>query len=461
MSSNVCDKCGKECKDKRGLGIHYAKCEGIKSCECEYCKQPFANPYSLSVHLSRCKVVKKNKETEAQEEVSRVQSRLNDYEGEVQRLKKELKEIKENYHKDLNRQLKIRHNDVDSLSRDYKETCLVLKKKEEENETLLKELNELKVEKRTLENMNNRLMQKETTTNNTTIINQNNDNSVQLQCLFPSMIQGRIHPPEYVIGNVNDLVNMLRSLGVRNCFRVNDKSRGTLSWNKQGEGEVRDPNGDQLLSHIIDSLDSDLIKEKSYYEEELKKLYEAEEQDLYLINESRLFVTFCTQLLRKDPEILKKIKKELVKQGKSKGNTEMDEIHELIYNNFITNIMLALFPCMIDWIEKSFYELGRFIGHKIKDYYHMEGASREYQYIVIHSDSNYIKKIHSNALMSYISDAINMSIESDMTKNIIHNLLLNQKNTSLNLSQIEKMLEYLHEPNLEDTKEIMRGIVSL
>ena len=37
MSSFVCDECGKECKDKRGLGIHYNKCDGSINFECKFC----------------------------------------------------------------------------------------------------------------------------------------------------------------------------------------------------------------------------------------------------------------------------------------------------------------------------------------------------------------------------------------------------------------------------------------
>ncbi len=59
--------------------------------------------------------------------------------------------------------------------------------------------------------------------------------------------------------------------------------------------------------------------------------------------------------------------------------------------------------------------------------------------------------------MIYISEAISLGIESEMTKNIIHDLLLNYSKSA----NIEKMLEYIQEPTLDETKEIMRGIVSL
>jgi hypothetical protein len=251
---------------------------------------------------------------------------------------------------------------------------------------------------------------------------------------------------------------MLRSLGIRNCFRVNDKARGTLSWNKPGEGEVRDPNGDQLLTHIIDSLNTDLIKEKSYYEEEIQKLLATDDHDLYQLEESKMFVNFCTQLLKKDPMILNKFKRELIKQGKAKGDNEPDKVYTVTYTKLITLIMLALFPNMTTWIEKSFYELGRHIGSKIKDYYHTEGASTEFLYIVIHADNNSHKQIYSKDLISYISEAIASAIDSEMTENIIFDLLLYKADDP---DHVKKMIDYLRSPTLEDTTEIMKGILSL
>jgi hypothetical protein len=272
------------------------------------------------------------------------------------------------------------------------------------------------------------------------------------------MIQGRIDPPGFVIGSVDDLMCMLRSLGVRNCFRVNDKSRGTLSWNKPGEGEIRDPKGDQLLTHIIDSLSDDLTKEKCYFEEELKKLYNAEEQDLYQINESRIFVNFCTQLLHKDPDILTKIKKEIVKQGRAKGDPEQDEIREVSYNKFITSILTTLFPKILVWIEMSFFELGQYIGRNTKDRYHLEGASREELYIVIHSDGGGHKQVFSKKLMFYIKEAYEMAIDDELTERMLTELLLFK---AVDAKRVETMLKYIKDPTLEETKEVMRGFVSL
>jgi hypothetical protein len=307
------------------------------------------------VHSTRCTENKKQKQEQdkiVKTELQELQDKLKEIELKHQ---KEIKDLNVKIRSDYEEQIKMRDKDLNQYYNEINSAKDILKEKEKFIDYIQGQLNESKVDLHTVREINAKLSMKDTTT--TTIIN--NDNRVQLQSLDPSMIQGRIQPPDYVIGTVNDLVSMLRSLGVRNCFRVNDKSRGTLSWNKPGEGEIRDPKGDQLLTHIIDSLSDDLTKEKCYFEEELKKLYESEEQDLYQINESRIFVNFCTQLLHKDPDILKKIKKELVKQGRIKGDPEQDQIREVSYNKFITSILTTLFPKILVWIEMSFFELGQ------------------------------------------------------------------------------------------------------
>jgi hypothetical protein len=204
---------------------------------------------------------------DAKDESSKLQERLKEMELKYQ---KDLEDIKKSLRIDYDQQLKLRDTDLTSTLKDYKEMEQNLKVMETKVEMLEEEKKSLSVDKRSLTELVSTLSLKDT---NTTIINQhNNDNRIQLQCLESSMIQGRINPPDYVIGSVDDLIRMLRSLGVRNCFRVNDKSRGTISWHKPGEGEIRDPNAEQFLTHVIDSLNTDLIKEKSYYEEELKAL---------------------------------------------------------------------------------------------------------------------------------------------------------------------------------------------
>ncbi len=455
-SNHSCSRCGKVCKDKRGLTLHLKSCEGIKVLTCEFCNGTFVNQYTLSVHMSRCNEGKRHIQEQEQllrDENQRLKDQLRELELKYQ---KEQADLKTSLRIDLERQLKIRDNDVFSLINDHKELEKNFEIIKSKYEMLEDEKKSLVVDKQTLIEMNTRLSLKDN--NNTTIINQQNDNRVQLNCLDPSMIQGRIHPPDYVIGNVHDLMRMLRSLGIRNCFRVNDRSRGTLSWHKPGEGEVRDPTGDQMLSHIIDVLTPDITYEKCYYEDELKKLYSSHDPDVYQIGVYKTFVKFCSDLLKKDQELINDIKRELVKQGKAKNDNEVDQICEISYSKFVTSISLALFPNVMNWIEKSFYELGRYIGERIRDYYHIEGASREYQYIVIHSDNRSNLQVKASKLMTFIKEAIESIIDREILERILENILVHKATKP---EQVQMMLSYLKNPTLEQTNDIMRGIVSL
>ena len=221
MSENACDRCGKECKDKRGLALHLKKCEGLKALDCEYCNQTFANPYSLSVHLTRCKAIKIHKETMNKEEIISLQSELISSKAEISKLLSLQKESKneidkilsikeeENQHlkeklqelelkhqeeikylnvkirSDYEQQLKIRDDDLTSFNNEIKTLKKEVISKEQENARLTEEFNELKVRERELFSLYSKERQKDT---NSTIINQN-DNRVQLQCLESSMIQ--------------------------------------------------------------------------------------------------------------------------------------------------------------------------------------------------------------------------------------------------------------------------------
>ena len=155
---HICNKCGKECKDKRGLGIHNAKCEGITSCECKSCKQPFANPYSLSVHLTRCKVLKKQKEDIEQKDNETNQLKIKQIEEENKCLRDQLNELQENFNIKLDEQLKHRDEKIKYLEQEYNKMCLRYNTIEIKNKNVEKELRETIVENRVIKRINNQFV---------------------------------------------------------------------------------------------------------------------------------------------------------------------------------------------------------------------------------------------------------------------------------------------------------------
>ena len=155
---HICSKCGKECKDKRGLGIHNAKCEGITSCDCKYCKQPFANPYSLSVHLTRCKIGKKQKEDIEQKDNENNQLKLKQIEEENKSLRDQLNELQEKFNIKLEEEMKHRDEKIEYLEQEYNKMCLRYNTIEIKNKNLEKELRETIVENRVIKKINDQFV---------------------------------------------------------------------------------------------------------------------------------------------------------------------------------------------------------------------------------------------------------------------------------------------------------------
>ncbi len=58
-----------------------------------------------------------------------------------------------------------------------------------------------------------------------------------------------------------------------------------------------------------------------------------------------------------------------------------------------------------------------------------------------------------------IEEALTLYIDDELVEQLLSELVL--ENQSIDKKRAEQVLEYLRHPTLEDTKEIMRGMVSL
>jgi hypothetical protein len=253
---------------------------------------------------------------------------------------------------------------------------------------------------------------------------------------------------------------MMCNLGVRNCYRITDKSRGTITWNKPGEGLINDTNGKQLIGFIIDNLRNDFNDLQSYYETELAKLVNSESRDQYSIDQTRKIIKFCSQLLNKENEIIKEFRKSLLDIGRTKGDNSVDEVHDLeqTYFFFVSAISSALFPDICDWIDKSFFDIGSYIGTKIRNHYVKEGASKEKLYIVIRNSKNQTKMVQVQDLEAYFREATFYSL-FDTSEEIIRSCLKNI--STLNQTNIVRCLDYINKPDSMSSKELMRGLLSV
>jgi len=74
INSTTCSKCGKKLSSKTYLNKHLIKCNGISNpLECPICHKIYANRFSKSVHIKKCKIVSNDLIEQSSEEITEVQ----------------------------------------------------------------------------------------------------------------------------------------------------------------------------------------------------------------------------------------------------------------------------------------------------------------------------------------------------------------------------------------------------
>ena len=490
MSSDhhSCSKCGKECKDKRGLSVHESKCGRTKKPICPHCNTEFLYLGSLHNHLSTCKVLKQQQIDNEQKEKEDLIKK--EYENQITVLneqlrslecsyKKELdlkhneldKTIKDNevtlsntissWKKELQHQLNIRSEDLDNLVKSVKERDDAIIELKTENKDLLKikeeYLNNLKINQNRYADLCYKMSDTSSVYNTNTTNNTLNQTVFQLQNLDANVFQGKIEPPDIMVNNVNDLVKHLFSFGFSNYYRITDVSRGNAIWYKPGSVEVRDHNCTELVNYTVDHLRDDMNKQKSFWQTEYDRISVSTDPDTVKMNELQESINFCDDICNKEDKVLTRMRKLYVKNGKPKSDTSIDEVRDITYTAICNSIYDSLFPRITDWIEKTPYELGVFLSTRISNFYHTEGGSREQQYIIIKNDRDHNRLIYSNKLQSLIIEPMREIFDDSNHDDVIIHLLTTK--TQLNNESITKWLEYIKSPTNEMTKEIMRGLI--
>jgi len=261
------------------------------------------------------------------------------------------------------------------------------------------------------------------------------------------------------VSSVPQLVNHLFRLGAGNYFRVTDKSRHNTIWNKPGRGPIKDASCMELSNYIVDTLVDEIQTQQAHWEVELNRLLSSPDPDMYRVNETQEHIRFCRNLLGKEDELMKELQRTIVNRGKNKGDTSVDQIYEISYYNIINSIAFSLLPHIEEWFEMSFYKMGRYLGQRIRDHYHTEGGSRENRFIVIKDDHDGNHLIYAEKLQELIHEALMPKMFHHETKDLLHHILI--KCCTIKPDAIEQTLSYIESPTLDETEEIMRGIVSL
>jgi hypothetical protein len=129
MDSFECDKCGKVCKDKKGLSRHFSKCRGLAEPVCIYCDIKFTRFSTLDDHLQICSKYQLTKQ--ADEYNHQLTKQADEY-------KYQLTKQADEYNHQLTKQADEYNHQLTKQADEYKYQILLLNQQHE------KEINDLK-----------------------------------------------------------------------------------------------------------------------------------------------------------------------------------------------------------------------------------------------------------------------------------------------------------------------------
>jgi hypothetical protein len=476
---NICQHCNRHFKDKRGLSVHTSKCLEHRRNEttCSYCLNCYSSVYTLERHYLSCAEYKiqkmkedcdKMKENYMKKEEDLKRELSIEKQSILQHHSTELQDLKLRHQEELHR-VKLHEREMEQLLASMEKGILEENKLlRSQNEQYAGKINDLEKDLRVSRNdfayMSKQLA--ELKTNATTIITnnvQNNNNqSYQLQIFRPTMIQGKIVPPETMIYSIPSLVNHVYRLGLGNCIRTTDRSRGTTVWNDKDGNEIKDQHSMTIADVILDTLKPELINQKDFLLEQRKMIEKRlrenpEEISNYdVIQEYNDKISFTTSLINKQIKLKKLLAKQIAEQSKNKNDTKLIE-HKSSFVVFIKRVQDLLIEHITHWISLDFEDFGRFLKQELPSLIETREMSqnRIHKYIYLQDDNHTKIKVDAGVLQTIF--------EQVFTKlsPFVHSCLQRLASEAQNYALVQNYLEWTVQPDEEKMDAILEGIYSV
>ena len=460
-----CSKCNKVCKDKKGLTNHENKCNPQERFICKYCENEFATKQNLQRHAGKCDQKEKYELYQAQlKYMKELEEKLLLEEKRYKKLEEDSKHKSKLDNRTNDKLLK----EIDTLhaaNETYKkEMEQELKKIKEKEEAIQKEYIKLTNKYSVLVDSHNQ--ERISIRNTPAMVINNNSNVHQNSNLFylkqfdPSILEGFISPPNNLVRNPAQLVDQLVNRGFNNHLRISDRSRKNLVWLDEEGKTVKDSNGVQIVSKVIQTISSEVRSQLIFFEEELRRLQSFPEPDQYRIQEVYSCINFCNGLLNNSQPLIKEVCDLIVKRAKDKSDTSIDVFNPSQLVTFSNHLETILFPEVPKWIYLSFYDIGRYIGQTLKDYIRVEPAclSAEEKYFFVVNDKSYTKRVDVADLDEIVKEVLLKVFVSPQT--IASFMTCLRIDPRFNETHLNTLFEWMNDENVsESTKTLMQGIV--
>lgn len=488
--SHSCSRCGKECKDKRGLTIHEKKCGSDPSqlYSCDYCNTTYTSKQNLHRHQEKCmdylfyvkqeevriQLEKRYKDTidTLKQEISEIQHARHNYGQQVEEIKeqyqKELDVIRTKTAKEeaeLRKKILFLQEDVkrtetskqamvnmvihekDQIAKELEEIKELYQQQKVIVEELRKENKDLSIERKEINQKMIIFAEKATTNAGSTTILQSNysnhiSNNLHLQHFNPSIIMGHITPPDVIIRSVSQLVDHIMKLGFSNFYRISDRSRKSILWYDEDGNPVKDSNCSMIARRVISTLRPELDRQQAFLEQDVERYSKQNNRDETRLLSMRKDLSFTRSLKEQDKMLMKDLQTEIASRAKNKNDTTVDTPKVISYINFCTRLENILLPDLTEWIDMDNKTFGEYVGKQLKDHFQVEGGSSnpEKPYIIITSDDGIKKVLYADDFLHMLRQSLEIILTTRVLP-VIKDCLLTEK--KIDRSRVSAILEWI------------------
>jgi hypothetical protein len=482
--SCICSKCGKECKDKRGLTLHDKKCGIERTTICIHCNGNFSTPENLQRHYLTCRVYRETKEEEEKaKEQAAIEECLRKAQQEydqkiqqsVQTYEQKIQQSVQTYEQKIKQSEQKAQSYTDSLIATFKEDQRILAQerdilvyKNKEQEKLLQDYKEkiYQLEKKN-DLLNGKMIHfaEKAVDKGPTTIYQNNtvqNNTLKLQSFDPTLFRDQINPPHCMIYSVPQMVDLLHNCGLGNMYRSLDRSRNVIMWVDQDGKEVRDTNCSQLREKTIDSMEEGCRLQLEYLLQRESQLERMEgTEHLEELTGVRSHINFCRRILDRNTGTMKELQKELSKRAKNKKDTTIDIPRGSTNTKFLSKVEELLFPAVHKWMGMSFEEWGRWIARGLGEDITIEGSMlyKDRKFIKIKNDDSQTRIVYGQEWAKILRGVYNEAIPQK-ARWVYHSYLpYHPEITKDQIIHIEEKLEWFENGGETQAETIIKGVL--
>jgi len=421
-----CRLCNQVFKNKKGLSIHMARCQGSDKTRCPHCGNTFFDTRNLNRHIVICKSNSiDDKEKKRQDMCKEKDKQLKEAKNQEKLLKEEIASLK---------------FQTDELKRELKEAA---KKYEDSLKETIKHLFQKQSVTHITHNTNNQVSQNLN-------INLKPVDSNNLKTIIQDLLLND------TITNEQNFARQIFNKGLKDKVMLVDTSRGIVTWIDENNQSIRDKRAVALSTKVYDVGYELFAERKEELESSLFSPSLMEEAACEVENQ----VNFCARIVNKSSNSMKEFGKEIATLALDKT-----AIHMAIQGE--VDPFLFLVEMLMEDLVKAGYKgfigdannFGRYCGEVWKKVVTLPNYGEEQLIQVVHPETGN-KTLSHESFKNVVRKAL------DNIPNIVCKLhrqvvaFANKDNLLLSFDQVEIVYNTIMDDNNTEWEELYFGLLN-